>query len=194
MNKMKNITIVGVGALGSHLVPLLRNLDATVKVIDFDRVETKNTMSQFHAKSSIGKSKVQAIQATMQFMWSVKLKITPHKLTADNQEQLLGESDLLIDCLDNGPSRRLVQDYAKQNKIPCLHGALAADGSFGRIVWTEFFTIDEAPGVGTPTCENGEHLAFISTVASYLAQVTNTFLSTGNKLGYSIHVGGAVRT
>lgn len=191
---MKNVVVVGVGALGSHLVPLLRNLDATVKVVDFDRVETKNTMSQFHAKTSVGKSKVQALQATMQFLWGVKLQGIPHKLTTDNQEQLLGGSDLLVDCLDNGPSRRLVQDYAKRKGVPCLHGALAADGSFGRVVWTESFTIDEAPGVGTPTCENGEHLAFISIVASYLAQVTSSFLATGNKLGYSIHAGGAVRT
>jgi molybdopterin-synthase adenylyltransferase len=190
--KMKTVTIVGVGALGSHVVPLLRSVGATLRVIDFDRVETRNTLSQFHAKSAVGKSKVLAAQQLMQFLWATKIETIPHKLVADNARELLGKSDLVLDCLDNGPARRVVQGFVRQEKIPCLHGGLAADGAFARVIWDDDFTIDEA-SEGAATCEDGEHLPFISLVSSYLAYAAQRFLVKGERVGFQIHPSGAVR-
>jgi molybdopterin-synthase adenylyltransferase len=190
---VKTIIIVGVGALGSHVVQLLRNLDATLKIIDFDRVETKNVASQFHAKTSVGKGKVQALQQTMNFLWGLKVTGVPHKLTSDNESQLLSGADLIIDCLDNGEARRLVQNFARRSSTPCLHGALAADGAFGRVIWDEDFKIDDEAGVGAATCENGEHLPFIAIVSAYLAHSVRVFLTDGRKLGWQTHAGGSVR-
>jgi molybdopterin/thiamine biosynthesis adenylyltransferase len=190
---MQTITIVGVGALGSHLIPLLRNLDVSIRIIDFDRVEQKNVMSQFHAKSSVGKAKVVALQQTMQFLFGLKIQVIPHKLTSDNDEQLLSKSDLIIDCLDNGEARRLVQSFARYHDVSCLHGALAADGAFGQVVWDEYFTIDDETNAGAATCENGEHLPFISIVSSYLAKATQLFIEHGKKTGFQIYAGGATR-
>ena len=136
---MRRITIIGVGALGSHLIQALRNEDATLKVIDFDRVESKNVASQFHFKNSVGRKKVEAIKQAMQFCYGRNVNIIGNKLTQDNAKQLLGDADLLVDCLDNGEARRIVQGFARANGIPCLHGALAADGSFGRVIWTGDF-------------------------------------------------------
>lgn len=189
----KTIIIVGVGALGSHVVQFLRN-EATIRVVDFDRVEQKNTLSQFHGKPNVGKSKVQAIQQTMQFLFGLKLEAIPHKLTADNAKQVLSKADLVIDCLDNGASRRVVQGFAREAKVPCLHGALAADGSFGRAIWDEEFVIDDEAGAGAATCEDGAHLPFIALTSACLAKTAQEFLQKGKKVGFSIHVGGAVRT
>jgi molybdopterin/thiamine biosynthesis adenylyltransferase len=183
---MKTVTIVGVGALGSHLVPLVRNLEAQIQVIDFDRVEQKNTQSQFHGKAAVGKNKALALQQTMQFLWGLKVGTIPHKLTSDNDDQLLSKSSLIIDCLDNGVARRLVQGFARRTHTPCLHGALAADGSFGRVIWDEQFKIDDESAGGQATCEDGRHLAFISIVSSYLAYATQHFLTTGKKQGFQI--------
>lgn len=190
---MQIITIVGVGALGSHLVPLLRNLNINIRVIDFDRVEQKNVMSQFHAKSSVGKAKVVALQQTMQFLFGSKIYGIPHKLTSDNDNQLLSSSNLIIDCLDNGQARRLVQAYARHHDVPCLHGALAADGAFGQVIWDEHFTIDDETNAGAATCENGEHLPFISIVSSYMAKSVQLFIEHGKKTGFQIYAGGATR-
>ena len=190
---MKTITIVGAGALGSHLIPLLRNLDASIRIIDFDRVEQKNVMSQFHAKSSVGKAKVVALQQTLQFLFGLKVQVIPHKLVANNDSQLLSQSDLIVDCLDNGEARRLVQNFARQNKTPCLHGALAADGQFGRSIWDENFRIDDETNTGAATCENGEHLPFISIVSSYMAMSVQIFIEHGKKIGYQIFPGGATK-
>jgi len=187
---MKILTIVGIGALGSHAVQFLRNSGATIRVIDFDRVEAKNTASQFHGSTTVGKSKVQALQQTMNFLFKSKVEGVPHRLTKDNQKQLLGGSDLVLDCLDNGASRRLVQDFVRAEKIPCLHGALAADGGFGRVIWDEKFVIDDETAAGGATCEDGAHLPFIAIVSSLLAKSAQDFLLSGKQLGYQVHPGG----
>lgn len=187
---MKNITIVGVGALGSHVVPLLRNMGMTIKVIDYDKVEQKNTQSQFHSKASVGKPKTLALQQTMQFLWGLKVGTIPHKLVSNNDDQLLSGSGLIIDCLDNGEARRLVQSFARRSHTPCLHGALAADGSFGRVVWDENFKIDDESAGGQATCEDGRHLPFISIVASYIAYSAQRFLTSGRKIGAQISTSG----
>src|SRR5262245_66462519 len=104
MKDLQLIIVVGVGALGSHVVQLIRNVGATIRVVDFDRVEQKNVASQFHAKQSVGKSKVVGLQQTMQFLFGLKIEVVPHKLVAENSNELLGKADLVIDCLDNGAS------------------------------------------------------------------------------------------
>jgi molybdopterin/thiamine biosynthesis adenylyltransferase len=180
------ITIIGAGALGSHLVQALRNEEATLKVIDFDRVEMKNVASQFHFKNAVGKKKTEALKQLMQFAYGRKIEVVGNKLTSDNAEQLLGGADLLVDCLDNGEARRVVQGFARANGVPCLHGALAADGGFGRAIWTDDFVIDDEAGAGAPTCEDGEFLPFIVVTAAYVAQAVQRFLRDGRKVGYSI--------
>lgn len=186
------ITIVGVGALGSHMPPLLRNVGATIRVIDFDRVEQKNTQSQFHAKPTVGKNKTLALQQTVQFLWGLKIETVPHMLVEANATQLLGGSDLVIDCLDNPEARRVVQGFVRAHKIPCLHGALAADGGFGRVCWDESFVIDPVTGDGA-TCEDGAHLTFISITSSYLAHAAKEFLVSGKKFNYQVMPTGAIR-
>lgn len=189
---MKTITVVGVGALGSHLVPLLRN-EAKLRVVDFDRVEQKNTLSQFHGKNTVGKSKAQALSQVMSFLWGVRVEANPHKIVADNVGQILKGSDLLIDCLDNGEARRLVQGYARESGTPCMHGALAADGGFGQVVWDEFFRIDDEPDEGAATCENGEHLPFIAIVSAYMARAIQIYLDSGREVGFHVRPEGATR-
>lgn len=190
---MKKVTIVGVGALGSHVALLLRN-EADLKLIDFDKVEAKNTLSQFHGKPSVGKNKAEALKQNFTFLFGVKPAAVPHKLTALNVKEVLGGSDLILDCLDNAASRQLVQDFARSSGVPCLHGALAADGAFGRVVWDGNFAIDSEAVQGTATCEGGEHLPFVGVVSSLLARAAQTFLSKGRKIGFEINPSGVIST
>src|SRR3990172_5069913 len=130
-NVRKMITVVGVGALGSHVVQILRN-EAELRVVDFDRVEARNLLSQFHGKPGGGKLKVEALKSLMQFVWGIKLVTFSHRLEASNLKELIhGDSDLVIDAVDNGATRRLIQKHVRDHGLPCLHGALAADGSLG---------------------------------------------------------------
>jgi len=184
----KIVTIVGVGALGSHLVQFLRSEDVTLRVIDFDRVEYKNVKSQFHAKSNVGALKVNGLAKTVQFLYGMGIETFPHRLVEDNASVLL-KGDLIIDCLDNGASRRLVQKVVREKDLACLHGALAADGTFGRVVWDKDFIIDDESGEGEATCENGEFLPFIAVTSAYLARSAQLYLRDGIKTGFSISPG-----
>jgi hypothetical protein len=188
------IIVVGVGALGSHFIQFIRNEDAEIKIIDFDRVEQKNILSQFHGRPSVGKSKVVGLVQTMNYLFGTKLDHSPHKLTTSNFNELLNRPRgpaLVVDCLDNEPSRKLVQEFCRSESIPCLHGALAPDGAFGRVVWSDSFVIDSEVGAGAATCENGEHLPFIALTSAYLARSAQVFLKTGKKTGFSVTPGGA---
>lgn len=182
---MKRIVIVGVGALGSHLVLLARNLGAELAVVDFDRVEQKNVLSQFHSKMGVGRNKTQALQQAMQGLFGLRLEAVPHRLTEDNVVALLTRADLVVDCVDHAPTRRLLTRVAAERAIPCLHGALAADGTYARVMWDPGFTVDEG-GDGAATCEDGEHLPFIALVAATMARALQRFLKDGTT--QSVHV------
>lgn len=190
---MRSVVVVGVGAIGSHAVMLLRNLDVKLRVIDFDRIEQKNVMSQFHAKPSVGKPKVMGLQQSMKFLFGTQLEAIAHKLVEDNVRELLANANLVIDCLDNAEARRIVQRHVRGASLPCLHGALAADASFGRVVWDEGFVIDAESSQGAATCEDGEHLPFIALTAAYLAMAVQEFLAHDRKIGFTVHSGGADR-
>jgi molybdopterin/thiamine biosynthesis adenylyltransferase len=194
VKNLSRVTIVGVGALGSHVAQLLRNDAATIKVIDFDRVEQKNILAQFHGKPSVGKNKAESLKQSMQFFWGIKIQAIPHRLSIDNVDSLLGDTDLVIDCLDNSEGRRVIQAWCRKGTwLPCIHGALSADGQFGRVIWTEMFNIDDEDVQGQPTCEGGEHLPFIGIVSSYVARAAQEFLRNGRRIGFQIHPGGVTR-
>lgn len=186
------IVIVGVGALGSHLVQFVRNEKIEIKIVDFDRVEQKNVMSQFHGKPGVGKNKVAALQQTMDFLFKRQIAAVGNKLVAENIDVLLKGATLVVDCLDNGASRRLVQDYVRKHGVACLHGALAPGGEFGRSIWDDQFVIDSEVGAGAATCDDGEFLPFIALTAAYLARSIQLFLKDGKKVGFSISPVGAV--
>jgi predicted ThiF/HesA family dinucleotide-utilizing enzyme len=176
------VVIVGVGALGSHVVLFCRNLPVSLTIVDFDRVEAKNILGQFHTRMVVGKNKAQALGQAMQGMFGVKLEAIPHRLSADNTEALLGSAELVVDCLDNAAARTLVQDFVRRRGIACVHGALAPDGQLGRVVWDELFVIDSEDVPGQATCEGGDHLPFIGLTAATLAQAVAAYISDGRRV------------
>ncbi|MFT5685938.1 MAG: molybdopterin/thiamine biosynthesis adenylyltransferase [Myxococcota bacterium] len=186
----RNIIIVGVGALGSHLLLLSRNLPGRFTVVDFDRVERKNTLSQFHSRMGVGRNKAAAMQQAMQGLFGLRIQSVPHRLTPDNVTSLLSGADLVVDCVDNAATRQLIQEHVRAEGIPCLHGALAADGSYARIMWDEVFTIDGDGEAGQATCEDGEHLPFIAMVSARMAMAVQGFLADGARGSVHLHPGG----
>lgn len=198
---MAKIVVVGIGALGSNFVQLARNLpDVQLTLIDHDRVEAKNTMSQFHGKPGVGKLKVEALKGTLQFLWGMRASVYPQKLDAANAEELLGRADLIVDALDNAEGRRVIQRWARERNahgqasptrfvpVEVLHGALApAAEGFGQVVWDERFTPEDgAAGGAQATCEAGEALPFIGVVASYMALSAQAWLERQQKLNWQI--------
>lgn len=187
------VVIVGVGALGSHVLLCARNWKVDLRVVDFDQVEQKNIMAQMHTKMSLRKNKALSIQQAMQAMWSLRVEAIPHKLTDGNVLQLLGDADLVIDCTDNIAARKLILDFclgqekwSNRLTVPCLHGSLSAAGDFARVVWAEHFVPDGEGAEGQATCEDGEQLPFFALAAAHVAQEAQRFLKDNSKRSLQI--------
>ena len=113
---MTVIAFCGVGALGSHAALLCRNFEDTkLRLIDFDRVESKNLLAQAFVKQSIGKNKAAALRLQLSNFYGVKVDAFGVRLGIDNINELLGPADLLVDCFDNAASRSLLSRYARDN-------------------------------------------------------------------------------
>lgn len=187
------IAIVGAGALGSHVALFLRNLKHKLRVIDFDRVEQKNILAQFHTKMGLRRNKAQALGQAMQGMFGTMIEMVPNKLTKDNIEPLLGHAELIVDCTDNIAARQLIQGFALDCDFPCLHGALSADGAFARVMWSDDFEADAEGEDGEVTCIDGEHLPFFAAAAAYVAIEAQRFLETGKKSSFQLTPAGIIR-
>ena len=181
---MKTITIVGLGANGSHAATALRNL-GILRLVDFDKVEQKNTLAQMHGKMGVRRNKATAMKQRFQGEWGIRCEAKTLKVTATNAKVILGGSDLVIDCTDNIAARTCIQQFCIAEGTPLLHAALSADGKLGQVIWTELFTADEESGDGA-TCENGDNLPFHVLMGGLIASTAKTFLASGRKYNWQV--------
>ena len=188
------IVFCGVGALGSLTALLCRNLDAALVFVDFDRVESKNLLSQAFVKQSVGKNKAEALKLQLWNFHGIKAEAFGVRLSEDNADALLSSADLIVDGFDNAKSRRLLSDYARKHEKALVHGAISADGTFGIVRWDERFTADEEDEEGQATCEGGEHLPLIGLVTATLARSVQDFVRTGDRHDYMVSLSGVQQT
>ena len=188
------IVFCGVGALGSTAAVACRNLDATLRLVDFDRVESKNLRAQAFVKASIGKNKAVALKLQLANFWGLNVEAFGVRLVEHNASELLGDADLVVDCFDNIASRRVISEFARANAKPCVHAALAADGTFGLVRWDERFVPDAEDVQGQATCEGGEHLPMISLLSAALARAIQDFAKDGAQHDAMVSLSGVLRT
>jgi molybdopterin-synthase adenylyltransferase len=188
------IVVCGIGALGSTAVQYLRNLDAELRLIDFDRVESKNLAAQWFVKQSLGKNKAEAARLQLANFYGAKAEAIGVKLVANNARELLAGAALAVDCFDNADSRIVLAQAARAAAIPLVHAALAADGTFGLVRWDERFTADREDAPGQATCEGGEHLPMIGLVGATLARAIQGYAATSERHDYLISLSGVART
>jgi molybdopterin-synthase adenylyltransferase len=178
---MKRVVFCGVGALGSNTVVACRNLEAQLVLVDFDRVESNNCLSQAFVKPSVGKNKAEALRLQLGNFWGVKAEAFGVRVEEHNVATLCRNADLVVDAFDNANSRRLLATWAKSTDTPLVHAAVSADGTFGLVRWDERFAADDEPAEARATCEGGEHLPMIGLIAATLACVVQGFLQSGTR-------------
>lgn len=187
------IAFCGVGAVGSTTAVLCRNVEATLRFIDFDRVESKNLLSQAFVKQSNGKNKATALKLQFGNFWGLKTEAYGVRLTEQNCAELLGECDLLVDCFDNYDSRMLLSNYARGNGKALVHAALSGDGTYGIVRWDAQFAPDREDVEGQATCEGGEHLPMIGQLAAALARVIQDYVANGDQHDAMVSLSGISR-
>jgi molybdopterin/thiamine biosynthesis adenylyltransferase len=188
------IVICGIGALGSTCVQYLRNARAELRLVDFDRVESKNLSAQWFVKQSIGKNKAEAARLQLANFYGAKAEAMGVRLGPHNAAQLLADCALAVDCFDNADSRLALSEAARGSNVPLVHAALAADGTFGLVRWDERFTPDREDTEGQATCEGGEHLPMIGVLGAVLARTIQDFVAGAARHDYLVSLSGVVRT
>jgi hypothetical protein len=187
------LVFCGVGAVGSTAVLLCRNLSASLRLVDFDRVESKNLLAQGFVKQSVGKNKAEALRLQLSNFYGVKVESRGVRLGADNVDSLCGDADLLVDCFDNFASRVTLSQYARRTERPLVHAALSGDGTFGMVRWDERFAPDREDAEGQATCEGGEHLPIIGLLSATLARAIQDFVIKQSRHDYMVALSGVTR-
>jgi adenylyltransferase/sulfurtransferase len=121
------VTVVGAGGLGCPLTIYLAAAGVgTIKIIDSDVVEVTNLNRQvLHWADDLGKPKVASAAEKLQKL-NPLVRIVPvqARLTDETADELLGDASILVDALDNFPTRFVLNAYAVKTGKPLVHGAI----------------------------------------------------------------------
>ncbi len=125
--KRAKVIIAGSGGLGSPASIYLAAAGVgTIRIVDHDRVELSNLNRQvLHWDKDIGRSKVDsAAEKLSQLNQGVKIEPVGETINEANISQLVAGFDLIVDAMDNLPTRYLLNKAAIENNIPFIHGAV----------------------------------------------------------------------
>ena len=127
--KFKNsrITVIGCGGIGGQTIEMLARMGVgELVLVDEDVFDWTNLNRQTFAtvndigleKSEVAKQKVESINPYVKV-----INFTKH-VDLTNVDELIGNSDIVIDALDNITTRVIVSRKAREYKIPFIHGAI----------------------------------------------------------------------
>jgi molybdopterin/thiamine biosynthesis adenylyltransferase len=125
--KRARVCIAGTGGLGSPAAIYLTAAGiGTVCVVDHDRVGLSNLNRQvLHWEKDRGKKKVDsARQKLTQINHEVNIEVIEETITEANVFQLIAGFDVIVDAMDNLPTRYLLNKAAIESNIPFFHGAV----------------------------------------------------------------------
>lgn len=122
------VLLLGAGGLGSPAALYLAAAGVgTLGVIDNDTVDASNLQRQvLHGTASVGVAKVEsASQRLTDLNPDVKVVPFQERLTSENVDRIFDQGwDVIVDGLDNFPTRYLVNDASVWKDIPVVHGSI----------------------------------------------------------------------
>jgi adenylyltransferase/sulfurtransferase len=125
--KRARVFIAGAGGLGSPVATYLTAAGVgMIRVVDHDSVELNNLNRQvLHWDEDIGKTKAaSATEKLKRLNREVEIDAIEEIITEANIFQLVADFDLIVDSMDNLPTRYLLNKAALEKNIPFFHGAV----------------------------------------------------------------------
>ncbi len=128
-SKLKDSTVfvAGAGGLGSPVSIYLAVAGiGHIRICDFDSPDWSNLNRQIlHDHTRIGINKAISAKMTIERLNpAVKVTAFTDKIVAENVDELVGDSDIILDCMDNFPTRYLLNECAIRKKIPMVYGSI----------------------------------------------------------------------
>ncbi len=129
------VFLAGVGGLGSPAAFYLAAAGiGTIIIADHDIVELSNLNRQIlHWEENIGKKKVDSAASKLhKYNSGINVKPVSETINESNVSKLVGDADIIVDAMDNLPTRYLLNKTAQEKGIPFVHGAVY--GFEGRVM------------------------------------------------------------
>jgi molybdopterin/thiamine biosynthesis adenylyltransferase/rhodanese-related sulfurtransferase len=122
------VLMLGAGGLGSPAGLYLAAAGVgTIGVVDGDTVDASNLQRQvIHGLDRVGMAKVDSAEKALKNL-NPDVNILPFKerLTSENVDRIFDQKwDVIVDGLDNFPTRYLVNDASVWKDIPVVHGSI----------------------------------------------------------------------
>ena len=125
--KKARVFVAGAGGLGSPISIYLAVAGVgTIRLADHDTIELSNLNRQIlHGDGDIGKRKVDsAAQKLKSLNKDINVETVADTITEANVSKLVGDCDLIVDAMDNLPTRYVLNKAAIEENIPFFHGAV----------------------------------------------------------------------
>ena len=172
------VVVVGCGALGSFQAGALARAGiGYLRIIDRDYVELSNLQRQWlfdqcDVEQGLPKS-IAAARQLAAINSDIRIEPVVADLVPGNADDLLGDSDLILDGTDNFETRYLINDYGVSHARPWIYGA--AVGSYGiamavapgKTACLRCVYPDPPPGA-QPTCETAGVLGSVTALIASL--------------------------
>ena len=132
--KDAKITVIGCGGIGGETIEMLARMGVgELVLVDKDSFDLSNLNRQtLSSVNDIGLYKSEVAEEKVKSM-NPYVKVTSFNEHVDqsNIDKIIGDSNIVIDALDNILTRVIVSRTAREKKIPYIHGAI--HGTLGQI-------------------------------------------------------------
>jgi len=127
--KLKNakVTIVGVGGLGCPVALYLTAAGVgRITLIDKEKIELSNLNRQvLHWSVDIGKFKTfSAIEKLSKLNPLIKFESYEEEIEGESIRELIKDSNVIVDCLDNWKTRFILNEACVSERIPLVHAGV----------------------------------------------------------------------
>jgi len=125
--KRSRVAIAGAGGLGSPIAIYLTAAGiGMIRMIDHEQVALSNLNRQIlHWEEDIGRKKIDSARAKLRNLnRAVEIETIAETITEGNVSQLVDGCDVIVDAMDNLPTRYILNRCAIEKKVPFFHGAV----------------------------------------------------------------------
>jgi len=125
--KKARVLVAGVGGLGCPVSVYLAAAGVGhLRLVDQDVVDQSNLNRQvLHWQKDVGGEKVNsAAEKLRQLNPHITIEPIVRTITAENVLALADGCDVIMDCMDNYPTRYVLNEAALRMRIPFVHGAI----------------------------------------------------------------------
>ncbi len=125
--KKATVFIAGAGGLGSPVAVYLAAAGVgTLRICDYGEPELSNLNRQIlHTDCDIGINKAISAETSIRLLNpNVRVEPITERITEETVESIVGNSDIIVDCLDNFEARHILNEFAVKKKLPFIHAGI----------------------------------------------------------------------